>query len=61
MRGLYRTLSGVSDCLQAALKSLAGQTTCTTWRCQCGEVIYRPALAEDCRLLNGRASTRRAQ
>src|SRR5258705_1018450 len=29
----------------------------TTWRCHCGEVIYRPALAEHCRLLNGRAGT----
>jgi hypothetical protein len=25
----------------------------------CGEVIYRPVLSEHCRLLNGRASTRR--
>jgi hypothetical protein len=33
----------------------------TTWRCHCSEVTYRPALAEHCRLLNGRASTRRAQ
>jgi len=27
----------------------------------CGEVIYRPVLSEHCRLLNGRASTRRGQ
>ena len=33
----------------------------TTWRCHCGEVIYRPVLSEHCRLLNGRASTRRGQ
>ena len=33
----------------------------TTWRCLCGEVIYRPVLSEHCRLLNGRASTRRGQ
>ena len=33
----------------------------TTWRCHCGEVIYRPVLSEHCRLLNGRAPTRRAQ
>jgi hypothetical protein len=32
-----------------------------TWRCHCSEVTYRPALSEDCRLLNGRASTPRAQ
>jgi hypothetical protein len=31
----------------------------TTWRCHCGEVIYRPVLSEHCRLLNGRASTPR--
>jgi hypothetical protein len=28
-----------------------------TWRCHCGEVTYRPALAEHHRLLNDRAST----
>ena len=28
----------------------------TTWRCHCSEVTYRPALAEHCRLLNGRAT-----
>ena len=33
----------------------------TTWRCHWGEVIYRPVLSEHCRLLNGRASTRRGQ